>query len=151
MIGGLREKQLLDPSSQGYCLHGILSDYVSEYIAIPKEIMEAHAQLATLFENEWKKAPGNSAASAQYGSLAYFHNISAGRVEEAKQFKLAYLMEAKDAAIELYRRGQYSVALTYLENAKKVDETPDPIYDFYYALSLGRLGRSEEALPVTIQ
>lgn len=147
-IGRLAEKQLLDPSSQGYGLHGILSDYVSESMATPKEIMEAHAQLATLFENEWKRAPEASAASAQYGSLSYFHNISAGHIEEAKQIKIAYLEEAKEAAIELYRRGQYETALAYLENARKIERDLDPIYNFYYALSINRLGKSKDALPI---
>jgi len=146
LIGRLAGKQLLDPSSHGYSLHGILNDYVLEYMATPKEIMQAHGKLANLFKKEWRNAPENSGASAQYGSLAYFHNISAGRSEEAKHIKVAYLEEAKDAAVELYRRGQYEIALAYLENARKIEEGLDPIYHFYYALCLSRLGKSEDAL-----
>jgi len=143
----LWDKQLLDPTSQGYSLHGIMRDYVKETLASPKEIMECHRKLAYIFESEWKKAPEMSATSAQYGSFAFFHSFSAG-LKEATDIKLAYLKEAKDAAIELYRRGQYDTALAYLENARKMDKKPDPIYDFYYALSLNRRGRSEEALPI---
>ena len=143
----LWDKQLLDPTSPGYSLHGILRDYVKETMATPHEIMDCHGKLTYIFESEWKKAPEMSATSAQYGSLAFFHSFSAG-LKKATDIKRAYLKEAKDAAIELYRRGQYDTALAYLENAREMDKNPDPIYDFYYALSLNRRGRSEEALPI---
>lgn len=147
-IVSLSEKQLLDPTSEGYRLHDILSDYVLESMTTPKEIMETHAKLAMLFKSEWQSAPEMTSASALYGSLSYYHNISAGHVEDAKHIKIAYLEEAKDAAIELYRRKQYKIALTYLENVRKMDKIPDPIYDFYYALSLSRLERPEQSLPI---
>lgn len=148
IIGGIAEKQLLDPTSEEYSLHGILGDYISESMATPDEIMECHGKLGDLFKTEWRKAPEKSAASAQYGSLAYFHNLSGGQESTAEIIKFAYLEEAKEASIELYKRGQYKTALAYLENIKKIDKLPDPIYDFYYALSLNRLERSEEALPI---
>lgn len=148
IIGRVVEKQLLDPTSEGYSLHGILRDYILESMATPEQVIGCHRELGELFKTEWRKAPERSAASAQYGSLAYFHNFSAGQESTAKIIKFAYLEEAKEASIELYRRGQYKTALAYLENIKKIDKQPDPIYDFYYALSLNRLGRSEEALPI---
>lgn len=148
IIGQIAERQLLDPTSEGYSLHGILRDYILESMATPEQIMECHGKLGKLFKTEWQKAPEKSATSAQYGSLAYFHNFSAGKESTAEIIKFAYLEEAKEASIELYRRGQYKTALAYLENIKKIDKQPDPIYDFYYALSLNRLERSKEALPI---
>ncbi len=148
IIGRIAEKQLLDPTSEGYSLHGILCDYILESMAIPEQIMECHRELGELFKTEWQRAPEKSATSAQYGSLAYFHNLSGGKESTAEIIKFAYLEEAKEASIELYRRGQYKPALAYLENIKKIDKQPDPIYDFYYALSLNKVGRSEEALPI---
>lgn len=148
IIGQIAERQLLDPTSEGYSLHGILCDYILESMATPEQIMECHRELGELFKNEWQKASEKSATSAQYGSLAYFHNFSAGQESTAEIIKFAYLEEAKEASIELYRRGQYKTALAYLENIKKIDKQPDPIYDFYYALSLNRIGKSKKALPI---
>jgi len=148
IIGQIAERQLLDPTSEGYSLHDILCDYILESMATPEEIMECHKELGELFKTEWQKAPEKSATSAQYGSLAYFHNFSAGQESTARIIRFAYLEEAKEASIELYRRGQYKTALAYLENVKKIDNQLDPIYDFYYALSLNRLERSKEALPI---
>ena len=148
IIGRIAQKQLLDPTSEGYSLHGILGDYVLESMARPEEIIECHRELGELFNSEWRKAPERSALSAKYGSLSYFHNLSAGEESTAKIIRFAYLEEAKEASIELYRRGQYKTVLAYLENVKKIDGQSDPIYDFYYALSLNRLQRSQEALPI---
>lgn len=145
-ISKIARKQLLDPTSQGYTLHGIISDFVSESIAKPGEIKAAHGQLADLFRNEWMGAPEKSAASAEYGGLAWFHSLSAGRVEEASNLRIAYLEEAKQAAVESYRRGEYKTTVTYVETVKKMDGRPDPTCNFYYALALNRMERSNEAL-----
>jgi tetratricopeptide (TPR) repeat protein len=141
-------KQLFDPTSQGYALHGIVSDFVSESMAKPGEIKVAHGQLADLFRNEWIAAPEKSAASAEYGGLACFHALSAGRTEEANNLRMAYLEEAKQAAVESYRRGEYKTTIIYVETMKKMDDRPDPTCDFYYALALNREKRGEEALPI---
>lgn len=148
VIGDLAKKQLLDPSIQNYKLHPILSDYVKNSIATSEKVFQAHSVLADVFEQEWKNSPENSSASAKYGSLAYYHSISSGRIKDAQKIRQEFLVEAKDAAIELYRLRKYSIALTYLENARKMTEFSDPIYDYYYALCLHRLGRDKEALPI---
>lgn len=147
-ISKVAMKQLLDPTSQEYALHGIVSDFVSESMAEPAEIKVAHGQLADLFRNEWIGAPEKSAASAEYGGLGWFHSLSAGRTEEARNLKIAYLEEAKQAAVESYRRGEYKTTITYVETMKKMDDRPDPTCDFYYALALNREQRPEEALPI---
>lgn len=147
-ISKVATKQLLDPTSQEYALHGIVSDFVSESMAAPDEIKLAHGQLADLFKNEWRAELEASAASAEYGGLAWFHSLSAGRTEEASNLQMAYLEEAKQAAVESYRRGEYKTTITYVETVKKMDARPDPTCDFYYALALNREQRSEEALPI---
>ncbi len=144
----IRRKELLDPASPGYYLHGVLRDYVLESMARPLAIMECHGRLARLFDHEWKSALERSAERAEYASLCHFHALSSGSRRWARLIQKDYLEEAKAAAVELYRRGQYKTALAYLENARKIDDTSDPIYDFYYGLSLNRLGRSQEALDI---
>lgn len=147
-IGNIKNKQLLDPTSENYRLHPILSDYIKSTMATSSEIVNVHSKLASIFEKEWKSAPKYSAISAQYGSLTYYHSISAGKFKESEGIKVAFLVEAKDAAIELYRRREYDNALKYLENAKKIFNYSDPIYDFYSALCLNRIGRTKEAIPI---
>ena len=147
-LGRVARKQLLDPTSQEYVVHGIISDFVSESIATPDEIKLAHGQLADLFKNEWIAALEGSAASAEYGGLACFHSLSAGRTEEANNLQIAYLEEAKQAAVESYRRGEYKTTIVYMETVKKMGGRPDPTCDFYYALALNRMERSDEALPI---
>lgn len=147
-IGNLRNKQLLDPTSENYRLHTILSDYVKSTMATSSEILNVHSKLASIFEKEWKSAPKYSASYAQYGSLTYYHSISAGKFKESEDIKVAFLVEAKDAAIELYRRREYDIALKYFENAKKIFNYSDPIYDYYTALCLNRLGKTREAIPI---
>lgn len=147
-VSKVATKQLLDLTSQEYALHAIVSDFVSESIAKPEEIMVAHGQIADLFRNEWIAAPEKSAASAEYGGLTCFHSLSAGRTEEASNLRIAYLEEAKQAAVESYRRGEYKTTITYVEAVKRMNNRPDPTYDFYYALALNRMERSEEALPI---
>ncbi len=145
-IGSVGMKQLLDATSYSYGLHTIVSDYVSESIARPDEIKTAHSRIADLFRNEWIAAPDNSAASAEYGSLTCFHALSAGRTQDAKHLSIAFLEEAKQAAVESYRRGEYKTTILYVEAVKRMDKHPDPSYDFYYALALNRTKRSGEAL-----
>lgn len=147
-VESIRQKQLLDPASRGYSLHSVLRDYVLESIARPANIIDSHQKLARLFDREWRSALALSAERAEYASLCHFHALASGSRRWAKLIETDYLEEAKTAAVELYRRGQYKMALTYLENVKKMDGKSDPIYDFYYALSLNRLGRSREALDV---
>ena len=147
-VSKVATKQLLDPTSQEYALHAIVSDFVSESMAKPGEIRVSHGHLADLFRNEWIAAPEKSTASAEYGGLAWFHTLSAGRTEEASNLRIAYLEEAKQAAVESYRRGEYKTTIIYVEAVKKMDDRPDPTYDFYYALALNRMERSYEALPI---
>lgn len=147
-VESIRRKQLLDPTSQGYALHSILRDYVSESLAEPGDIMECHHKLARLFDREWRNALKLSAERAEFASLCYFHTLAGGGRRRAQLIQADYLEEAKAAAVELYRRGQYRTALSYLETARKMDSTRDAIYEFYYALCLNRLARSDEALDV---
>lgn len=147
-IGNIKDKQLLDPTSDNYRLHPILSEYIKSTLATSSEIIKVHSKLASIFEKEWKSAPKYSASSAQYGSLTYYHRICAGEFKESEGIKVAFLVEVKDAAIELYRRREYDNALKYLENAKKIFNYSDPIYDYYSALCLNRIGRTKEAIPI---
>ena len=147
-VESIKHKQLLDPTSQGYALHSILRDYVSESMSVPNEILECHHKLADLFDREWRTALPYSAERAEFALLCHFHTIASGGRRRARLIEKDYLEEAKAAAVELYRRGQYRVALTYLEAAKRMGGTSDPIYDFYYGLCLNRLGRSKDALDV---
>ncbi|MDP2920244.1 MAG: TIR domain-containing protein [Dehalococcoidia bacterium] len=147
-VESIKHKQLLDPTSQGYALHSILRDYVSESMSVPNEILECHRKLADLFDREWRIALSYSAERAEFASLCHFHTIASGGRRRARLIEKDYLEEAKAAAVELYRRGQYGVALTYLEAAKRMGGTSDPVYDFYYGLCLNRLGRSKDALDV---
>jgi tetratricopeptide (TPR) repeat protein len=144
-IEGIKRKQLLDPVSHGYSLHSVLRDYVLEAIAKPADIVSSHKRLAHLFDREWESALVFSAERAEYASLCHFHALASGSRRWAKLIEKDYLEEARAAAIELYRRGQYKTALIYLEHARKMDAESAPIYDFYYALSLNRLKRSKEA------
>jgi len=148
IMDSIKRKQFLDPTSQGYALHGILRDYVSESMANPSKIIECHHKLAQLFDREWRSALALSAERAEYGSLCYFHTLSSGSRRSAKLIGEDYLEETKMAAVELYRRGQYKTAVTYLSAAKKINDISDPICDFYYALCLNRLEQPEEALKV---
>jgi len=143
---GIRRKQLLDPTSHGYSLHSVLRDYVAESMSEPTDIIECHRKLARLFDREWRNALALSAERAEFASLCHFHMLSSGGKRQIRLIEADYLEEAKAAAIELYRRGQYQTALAYLEAARKMDSRADPIYDFYYALSLNRLERFKEAL-----
>lgn len=147
-IGNIKNKQLLDPTYENYKLHPILSEYLKSTMATSEEIVNAHSRLASLFEKEWESAPKFSAISAQYGSLAYYHSISCGKFIESQNINAAFLTEAKDAAIELYRRRKYEIALEYLKNTRKIFDYSDPIYDFYYALCLNRLGRTRDAIVI---
>ena len=144
-IEGIKRKQLLDPVSSGYSLHSVLRDYVLESIATPADIISSHKRLADLFDSEWKSALVCSAERAEYASLCHFHMLASGSKRWANLIEKDYLEEARAAAIELYRRGQYRTALLYLEYARKMVSASDPIYDFYYALSLNRLKKSKEA------
>jgi tetratricopeptide (TPR) repeat protein len=148
IVGDLAKKQLLDPTISNYKLHPILTDYVKNAIATSEKVFQAHSQLTDVFEQEWKDSPEKSSAAAKYGSLAFYHSVSSGRFQDAQKIRVEFLVEAKDAAIELYRLRKYSIALAYLENARKMTEFSDPIYDYYYALCLHRVGRDKEALPI---
>ncbi len=145
VIEGIRCNQLLDPISRGYSVHNILRDYILESIASPSDIKQAHERLAQIFQSEWDRSLPLSADRAQYASVCHYHALSSGKVRWAKLIQSDYLEEAKAAAIELYRRGQYDEALSYLEKVKKMGGDQDPIFDFYYGLSLNRLNRSSEA------
>jgi tetratricopeptide (TPR) repeat protein len=145
IMKNIRKNQLLDPVSSGYSIHSILRDYVLETIASPTDIKQSHTVLAQMFQNEWNKSLPFSADRAQYASLSHFHALASGALRWAKLIQIDYLEEAKAAAIELYRRGQYDEALSYLERVRQMGGEQDPIFDFYYGLSLNRLSRSEEA------
>ena len=148
VVDKLIAKQLLDLSEPGYALHGVIRGYVLESMASPEQIKDGHNKLSQIFRKEWEKAPDLSATAAELGSLAFFHTLAGGRRTDASVIKFAYREEAKEAAIELYRRGDYKTALAYLENLKKMETPFEPILKFYYALSLNRARRSEEALDV---
>jgi len=145
-IDSLINKQLIDISGAGYAPHAVVQTYILESMATPEEIIEAHEKLANLFTKEWEDAPDKSAACAEYGSLACYHALAAGKESEAKIIEMAYKEEAKIAAVELYRRGKYDTALKYLENLREMEESMEPILEFYYALCLNRNYQSEEAL-----
>jgi tetratricopeptide (TPR) repeat protein len=148
-IGEIKKKQLLDPTSPDYRIHPVLSDYILSKMAVEKDINETHIKIADLFENLWKSAPTYSALSAQYGSLTYYHSILAGKFNKAKEIQAVYLLEAKNAGIELYKNRNYADAMKYLEAAKEMNyENPDPIYDYYYALCLDRLSDTNRAIEI---
>ena len=90
-------------------------------MAVKKDISEIHAKIADLFEGLWKSAPQYSAVAAQYGSLTYTHSILGGKFDKAKEIQAEYLLEAKNAGIELYKNRNYTGAIKYLESAKEMD------------------------------
>lgn len=148
VLDGLSRRQLFDVTRDGIMIHGILQDYILETLATSEQVKIAHAKAASLFEREWRRAPQFSAAAAEFGSLASFHSLSAGRDDSTSKIQYEFLEEAKEAAIELYRRREYTIALAYLERIRAVTEYSEPIVVFYYGLTLNRLGKSIEALPL---
>lgn len=148
IIDSIFSKQLLDPSQPGIAVHSIIRSYILESVASPEQIKQAHETLSKMYKEEWKKAPDLSPLSAELGSLAYYHTISAGKESDAHIIKVAYKEETKDAAIELYRRGDYKTALTFLEKIRELDKDREPIIEFYYALALNKQNRSHEALDI---
>lgn len=147
-LQSLIKKQLVDISGPPNTVHHIVREYVNESLASPDDITNAHFKLGSLFNLEWRKSTPMSSSRATYGSLACFHLAASGRKREASLIRVEFIEETKQAAIELYRRGQYKRALSFLENVKKLIPQHDPIFDYYYALSLHRFERNEEALEI---
>jgi len=146
-IDGLISKQLIDVSQQGLSLHPILRDYVTQQFAESGEIENSHTRIAALFKKYWQDAPDLSPSAAEYGSVAAYHLFATGHAD-ASMVRASVLEEAKEAAIQLYRRRQYTTALSFLETIRKRAGGSEPSVDFYYALTLNRIGRSAEALPI---
>lgn len=147
-IDRVAKKQLLDQTSPAYSLHNIVSAFVLESLAKPAEIKAAHGKLADLFKTEWASSLEKSAASAEYGALAWFHSLSAGRASEAQNLSIAYLEEGKQAAVESYRRGEWKTTIKYVEMMKKMGGGMDANLHFYYALALGRANRFKDSVPI---
>jgi len=147
-LESLRRKQLIDISGPPNTLHHIVREYVLESLAKPAEITAAHSKLASLFNKEWHDSVVMSSSRATYGSLTCFHLAASGRMRQASLIHTEYIEETKQAAIELYRRGQYRRSLSFLENIKKLSHQDDPNLDYYYALSLHRFDKNDEAIEI---
>lgn len=148
IISKLIDFQIIDLSQNGYNIHNILKIYILEKVSSEEEILRTHKILANIFKNEWKQAPNRSASKANYGSLAYYHSLSSGDSKDTEVIKREYLAETMDAVKELYRRHEYVTALKYSESVRKMIDQFEPTLDHYYALSLYRLRRESDALPV---
>lgn len=145
-LDSLAAKQLFDVTPSGLSLHAILQDYFREQLASPEERKDAHSRVADIFSEEWRRSSDLSANSAEYGSLTCFHALAAG--DDKHYLTLAFREEAKEAAIELYRRRDYDTALAYLTEIRKMPGGIEPLIDFYFGLTLTRVGRAKEAIPV---
>ena len=148
LLKGLASKQLLELSGEVFAIHDILRNYVLQSMALPEHITRAHEKLSDLFNAYWKRSPEMSAQAVEMASMAYFHSISAGKYTDAEMIKTAYKEEAKNACVELYRRGDYKIALSYIEQLSKIEESPEPMMKYYYSLCLNRTGNSVKALKV---
>lgn len=148
-ISGLSQKLVLDMTQEGIALHGLLREYVLESMASTEERRNGHKRLGKFYEEEWQKSAPQSAQSASYGSLAFYHCASSGDLTKAHQIAIEYEVEAGVAVVECYHRGDYEAALKFAEGIKQIrpkDISPELLY--YYALSLFRTRKSEEGLEV---
>lgn len=101
-LTSLRNTLLVEITEAGAVIHSLLRRYIADS-ASRDAVRKAHEQLGIYFKGRWRDAPEEFAESAIYGSQAYFHFLSAGRLAEADTIKWALNQEAAAAFKSLYQ------------------------------------------------
>jgi len=147
-IESIKQKQLFDYAESGYALHSILKEYALNNVFERKQILNGHIILARHHDNAYEKALPLSAEKARHASACHYHYLASGRKRHARLLEQDFIEEAKSAAIELYRTGEYQTALQYLDTVNSLSKVDDPLFEFYRGLSLNRLDRIQEAFDI---
>lgn len=133
---------LFDPRADGIVLHGLVAKYLIENIAPHKTVKAAHMRLGRYFKRQWQAGDDNLSAQVVIaGSQAYYHLNAAGLAAEAATIRWALVDEARSAARELYRFGDYETLISIGRAVAEMEGgAADPQLRFYHALALGRRG-----------
>jgi tetratricopeptide (TPR) repeat protein len=131
--------------SDNLSVHSFVAKYVSEHLMPHDRARKLHSRIGTYYLNLWRSCKDEGIVATVYGSQAYYHLVSAGRIAEASIVKIGVIEEAASAVKELYRTKKDNDVIDIgTELVRELGDSVSAEIGFYLALSLGRRGDKEK-------